>query len=85
MRLEGEAQAAGIKEFTAEWHKKAPSTMNVPEFPTNFLKDKTGTGESKVQGDLFPVNFFTPHSIIADAKQVSVAPRIAIHRIVHRK
>lgn len=43
--------------------------MAVPELPTNFLSDK-GSAESKVQGDLFPVNFFTPHGIVAANKQV---------------
>lgn len=66
--LEGElAQAAGPKEFAAAWQKKAPSTMEVPEFPSNFLSSKPD--DSKVVGDLFPVNFFTPHSILTAAKQ----------------
>jgi hypothetical protein len=43
--------------------------MAVPELPTNFLPDK-GSTESKVQGDLFPVNFFTPHSLLSEGKQV---------------
>ncbi len=46
--------------------------MEVPLFPSNFLEDKN-TGESKVQGDLFPVNFFTPHSTLAEAVQVRPA------------
>jgi hypothetical protein len=67
-RLDEAAQAAGVKEFTEQWAKKAPSTLAPPEFPSNFAKED-GEG-SKVQGDLFPVNFFTPHSILADNKQV---------------
>jgi F-type H+-transporting ATPase subunit delta len=65
------AQAAGTKEFVELWNKKAPSTLGVPEFPSNFVSDKA-TGDSKVQGDLFPVNFFTPHSILSAAKQVNM-------------
>ncbi|KAJ9526799.1 ATP synthase [Haematococcus lacustris] len=69
-RLDETAQtAAGVKDFTALWNKKAPSTLSVPEFPSNFLPDDGKPGESKVQGDLFPVNFFTPHSILCQAKQ----------------
>ncbi len=67
--LEGElAQAAGPKEFTDLWNKKAPQTLGVPELPSNFISDKGS--ESKVQGDLFPVNFFTPSSVVAEGKQV---------------
>jgi hypothetical protein len=40
-----------------------------PEFPSNFAAES----DSKVSGDLFPVNFFTPHSILADSKQASAA------------
>ena len=64
-----EASPAGPKEFAEAWIKKAPSTMDVPQLPTNFLK-ATSTGESKVTGDMFPVNFFTPHSILAEMAQV---------------
>jgi F-type H+-transporting ATPase subunit delta len=67
-RLDEAAQAAGVKEFTELWNKKAPSTLAPPEFPSNFAKEDAEG--SKVQGDLFPVNFFTPHSIVADNKQV---------------
>lgn len=63
-----EAQAAGPKEFSALWAKKGPQNLDAPEFPSNFLS-KGLSPESQVQGDLFPVNFFTPHSIITDAKQ----------------
>ncbi len=38
-RLEEGAQAsAGAKEFTEAWLKKAPSTMEPPQLPSNFLK-----------------------------------------------
>jgi hypothetical protein len=68
--LEEVAQAAGPKEFRAMWDKKAPSTMAVPEVPSNFLPDAEGSTDSKVHGDLFPVNFVTPHSILSEAAQV---------------
>lgn len=65
------AQAAGAKEFTDIWNKKAPGTMLVPELPSLFLAAKLAGKEKGVQGDLFPVNFFTPHCIITEAEQVS--------------
>lgn len=67
-RLEETAQAAGPKEFTEIWNKRAPSTMGLPELPSNFVAAKA-SADVKVQGDLFPVNFFTPHSIITEGKQ----------------
>lgn len=67
-RLDEFATPAGPKEFSEMWLKKAPSTMEVPQMPSNFLK-ATATGESKVQGDLFPVNFYTPHGMLADGVQ----------------
>jgi len=64
---DGLAQAAGPKEFTDAWMKKAPSNMDVPQLPSNFL----GKAEAlKTQGDLFPVNLCTPHGITAEAKMV---------------
>ncbi len=71
--MEEAAAPAGPKEFTEAWNKKAPSTMPVPLMPSGFLK-AAATGESKVTGDLFPVNFYTPHGIIADMAQVGGAP-----------
>lgn len=65
-RFEEAAAPAGVKEFTEAWNKKAPSTLETPQFPSNFL-NLQGTGDSQVQGDLFPVNFYTPHSVLADA------------------
>ncbi len=70
-RLDEFATPAGPKEFSEMWLKKAPSTMEVPQMPSNFLK-ATATGESKVQGDLFPVNFYTPHGMLADGVQVCI-------------
>ena len=68
-RLEEAAAPAGPKEFAEAWAKKAPSTMGLPLLPSNFLK-ASATGDSKVNGDLFPVNFFTPHGILAEMAQV---------------
>lgn len=68
-RFEEAAAPAGPKEFVEKWSKVAPSTMALPELPTNFIKSGS-TGESLAQGDLFPVNFYTPHGVIADSKQV---------------
>lgn len=68
-RLEGEvAQSAGPKEFAEMWSKKAPSNMDMPQLPSQQLEKKADS--MKTQGDLFPVNMCTPHSVIADAKQV---------------
>ncbi|MEW5312105.1 MAG: hypothetical protein WDW38_003757 [Sanguina aurantia] len=44
---------SGPKEFAEAWAKRAPGTLDLPQFPTNFLKATAG-GESQVQGDLFP-------------------------------
>jgi hypothetical protein len=72
-RLEDATAQAGVgpKEFAEAWLKKAPSTMDVPQMPSSFLKS-SATGESKVNGDLFPVNFYTPHGVLADGKQVGM-------------
>lgn len=70
LRLDEFATPAGGKEFTDLWAKKAPSNLDVPEFPTKFLKSQS-TGDSMVQGDIFPVNFYTPHGVLADGAKVS--------------
>lgn len=62
-RFDEAASPAGPKEFAAAWLKKAPSTMEVPQFPTNFLSSGA-SGENMVEGDLFPVNFYTPHGVL---------------------
>lgn len=61
--LEEAAVPAGPKEFAEAWTKKAPSTLAVPEVPSKFTSVAT---ENQTQGDLFPVNFYTPHSVLAD-------------------
>jgi hypothetical protein len=65
-RLEGEAAPAGVKEFTEAWQKTAPSTLALPELPTNFLQPEAG--ETAADGERFPVNFFTPHGVVAQVK-----------------
>lgn len=66
-RLEGEAAPAGVKEFTEAWAKTAPSTLSLPELPTNFLPPET-SAEAAVDGERFSVNFFTPHGVVAQTK-----------------
>ncbi|KAF6260361.1 ATP synthase [Scenedesmus sp. NREL 46B-D3] len=66
-RLEGEAAPAGVKEFTEQWNKVAPSTLNLPEFPSSFLKPEE-SAESAVDGERFNVNFYTPHGVVSQAK-----------------
>lgn len=66
-RFEGEAAPAGVKEFTEQWAQTAPSTLNLPEFPTNFLAPEA-SAEAAVDGDRFSVNFYTPHGMVAQSK-----------------
>lgn len=65
-RCDEAAAPAGMKEFTDLWMKKAPSTMAVPEFNAQFVS-LPATGESLAEGELFPVNFYMPHSVICQA------------------
>eukprot|EP00878_Enallax_costatus_P001247 GHUV01001391.1.p1 GENE.GHUV01001391.1~~GHUV01001391.1.p1 ORF type:complete len:202 (+),score=58.21 GHUV01001391.1:170-775(+) len=65
-RLEGEAAPAGVKEFLEQWSKTAPSTLNLPEFPSSFLEKESAA--DAVDGDRFKVNFYTPHGVVAQAK-----------------
>jgi len=67
-RLE-EASPSGPKEFLELWNKKAAIGMDPPLLPSSFLK-ATGLGESQAHGDLFPVNFYMPHGVICDMKEV---------------
>ncbi|GBF99996.1 ATP synthase subunit delta mitochondrial [Raphidocelis subcapitata] len=62
-----EAAPAGVKEFTEAWVRVAPSTMNLPEFPSSFLPAE-GARDAAADGDLFPVNFYTPNGVIAEGK-----------------
>lgn len=71
------------------WNKKAPSNMDVPQLPSQQQR-KSET--MKTQGDLFPVNLSTPHSIISDGKQVGraiehacVLTRAHAHQTVHHR
>lgn len=72
-RLEGEAAPAGVKEFSEAWAKTAPSTLALPELPTNFLAPET-SGEAAVDGERFAVNLFTPHGMVAQSKVRGSAP-----------
>lgn len=62
-----EAAPAGVKEFAEAWSKFAPSTMNLPEFPSQFLEAETAR-DSAADGEQFPVNFYTPNGVIAEGK-----------------
>lgn len=73
-RLEGEAAPAGVKEFTEAWAKTAPSTLALPELPTNFLAPET-SGEAAVDGERFAVNLFTPHGMVAQSKVRRICAR----------
>lgn len=73
-RLEGEAAPAGVKEFTEAWAKTAPSTLALPELPTNFLAPET-SGEAAVDGERFAVNLFTPHGMVAQSKVRGICTR----------
>lgn len=64
---EGAAAPAGPKEFADAWGKLAPSTLAVPEVPTNFAAAYK-EGESAADGERFPVNFYTPHGVISEEK-----------------
>jgi hypothetical protein len=66
-RLQEEAAPAGVKEFTEAFVKFAPSTMNPPEFPSQFLPEEAAR-DSAADGEQFPVNFFTPNGAIAEGK-----------------
>ncbi|KAI8466982.1 MAG: ATP synthase [Monoraphidium minutum] len=61
-----EAAPAGVKEFSEAWVRFAPSTMNLPEFPSAFLPAESK--ESAADGEQFPVNFYTPNGKVAEGK-----------------
>lgn len=65
-RLE-EAAPAGVKEFAEAWQKIAPSTMNLPEFPSAHVKAEVAR-DSAADGEQFPVNFYTPDGVVAEKK-----------------
>lgn len=62
-----EAAPAGVKEFTEAWSRIAPSTMNLPEFPSAHLAPETAR-DAAADGDQFPVNFYTPNGVVAEGK-----------------
>lgn len=72
-RFEGEAAPAGVKEFTEAWAKTAPSTLALPELPTNFLPPET-SAEAAVDGERFSINFYTPHGVVAQTKVRWICP-----------
>jgi hypothetical protein len=65
-RLE-EAAPAGVKEFAEAFTKIAPSTMNLPQFPSSFLGAEAAR-DSAAEGEQFPVNFYTPDGVVAEGK-----------------
>jgi hypothetical protein len=60
------AVPAGLDVFKEKWASVAPSTLNVPEFPSNFLEPE----ESAEPGaeDKFTVKVFTPTGTAAEGK-----------------
>lgn len=79
-RFEGEAAPAGVKEFQEAWAKTAPSTLVLPELPTNFLAPEA-SAESAVDGERFSVNFYTPHGLVAQSKvrdRPQITPQAAL-------
>jgi len=83
-RLEGEAAPAGVKEFTEAWQKSAPSTLSLPELPTNFLPPEQ-SGESAVDGERFAVNFYTPHGVVSQSKVWIRSDRCSLSSLVRRR
>lgn len=69
--------SVGVKEFTEQWHKTAPSTLNLPEFPSNFLEKESPA--DAVDGDKFKVNLYTPHGVVAQAKVRTAATSTAVN------
>lgn len=66
---EGLAAPAGAKEFLEAWKKSAPSTMNVPELPGQFVEPEAAADPHvATDGEKFGVNFYTPHGIVAEDK-----------------
>jgi hypothetical protein len=65
-----------VKEFTEQWNKVAPSTLNLPEFPSTFLKPEDSV-EAAVDGERFSVNFYTPHGVVARTKVGEIQPSAA--------
>ncbi len=74
-RLEEAAAPAGAKEFVAQWQKSAPSTLSLPELPTNFLEEEA-PADTGAEGDRFLVNFYTPNGIVAEKKVREQRPLI---------
>lgn len=64
---EGGAVPAGLDVFKERWAQVAPSTLNLPEFPSNFLEPEETTTEAGAE-DKFTVKVFTPNGTAAEGK-----------------
>jgi hypothetical protein len=64
---EGGAVPAGLDVFKERWAQVAPSTLNLPEFPSNFLEPEETTTEAGAE-DKFTVKVFTPTGTAAEGK-----------------
>lgn len=64
---EGGAVPAGLDVFKERWAQVAPSTLNLPEFPSNFLEPEESATEAGGE-DKFTVKVFTPTGTMAEGK-----------------
>lgn len=78
------AAPAGPKEFTEQWNKQAPSSLELPQLPSNFTPEYK-EGESQADGERFPVNFYTPHSVISEEKvrAAALGVQFALSAVAH--
>jgi hypothetical protein len=61
------AVPAGLDVFKEKWASVAPSTLSVPEFPSNFLEPEESATEPGAE-DKFTVKVFTPTGTAAEGK-----------------
>ena len=71
---EGAPVDTGAKAFTERFRHHVSSTMNAPNFPTDFLKKKE-VKEGEPVPEKMKINFFLPHEQIL--KQAEARPRLA--------
>ena len=64
---EGPAAPAGLEAFKERWAIVAPSTLNLPEFPSNFLEPEESATEPGAE-EKFTVKVFTPTGTAAEGK-----------------
>lgn len=64
---EGGAVPAGLDVFKEKWAQVAPSTLNLPEFPSNFLEPEEAGTEAGAE-EKFTVKVFTPTGTAAEGK-----------------